>query len=106
MKLVVVETPYAGDKERNVAYARRAMRDCLMREEAPFASHLLYTQPGVLDDDIHAERGLGIDAGFHWGDKSDATVVYIDLGITPGMKLGIERAEKCGRPVIYREIGP
>ena len=40
MKLVVVESPYAGDVETNVRYARAAIRDCLMRGEAPFASHL------------------------------------------------------------------
>ncbi len=104
MRLVVLETPYAGDKEENVKYARKCMRDCLMREEAPFASHLLYTQDGVLDDDINSERGLGIDAGFHWGDKADATVVYTDRGISNGMKLGIERAEKAGRTIEYRKL--
>ena len=39
MRLVVVESPYAGDVEANLAYLRRAMRDCLLRGEAPFASH-------------------------------------------------------------------
>lgn len=47
MKLVIVESPYAGDVKTNVAYARAAIRDCLMRGEAPYASHLLYTQEGV-----------------------------------------------------------
>ena len=38
---VIVESPYAGDIETNVAYARAALRDCLSRGEAPIASHLL-----------------------------------------------------------------
>ena len=42
MRRVIVESPYAGDVERNIAYVRAAMRDCLMRGEAPLASHLLY----------------------------------------------------------------
>lgn len=42
MRLVVVESPYAGDVKRNEEYARRAMADCLARGEAPFASHLLW----------------------------------------------------------------
>lgn len=42
MKLVVVESPYAGDVERNLRYLRAAMADCLARGEAPFASHGLY----------------------------------------------------------------
>lgn len=48
MKLVLLESPYAGDTERNVDYGRRCLRDSIMRGEAPMASHLLYTQPGVL----------------------------------------------------------
>src|SRR5690606_21487830 len=38
---VIVESPYAGDVETHVAYARAALRDCLSRGEAPIASHLL-----------------------------------------------------------------
>ncbi len=50
MRRAIIESPFAGDVERNVRYARAAMRDCLMRRETPYASHLLYTQEGVLDD--------------------------------------------------------
>lgn len=31
MKLIILETPYAGDIEANIAYARACLRDCLMR---------------------------------------------------------------------------
>ena len=102
MRLVIIESPYAGDVERNVAYARACMADCLRRGEAPFASHLLYTQPGVLDDSVPSERKLGIEAGLAWGAMADATVVYTELGITAGMTQGIERAHAAGRPVEYR----
>jgi hypothetical protein len=104
MRLVVVESPYAGNVERNERYARACMADCLRRGEAPFASHLLYTQPGVLRDHVLAERELGIKAGLAWGALADATVVYTDLGITPGMERGIEAAKKL-RPVHYRSLG-
>jgi len=67
MRRVILESPYAGDVATNVAYARRALRDCLLRGEAPFASHLLYTQPGVLDDTLPDERACGIEAGLIWG---------------------------------------
>lgn len=66
MRLVIVESPFAGDLPKNIAYARAAVRDSLARGEAPIASHLLYTQPGILDDDIPAERQWGIDAGLAW----------------------------------------
>lgn len=105
MRLVLVESPYAGNIERNLAYARAALHDCLRRGEAPFASHLLYTQPGVLDDLVPSERELGINAGLAWGRAAEATVVYVDLGINKGMHLGIERAHKELRLVEMRRLG-
>jgi hypothetical protein len=104
MKLVVVESPYAGDVERNLRYARAALADCLRRGEAPFASHLLYTQPGVLDDDVPGERTLGIEAGLAWGERADLVAVYVDLGWSTGMHLGMKRAYEQGRPVVERTI--
>ncbi len=104
MRRVIVESPFAGDVEANVAYARACLADCLQRGEAPFASHLLYTQPGVLNDGISAERTLGIEAGFAWGEAADATIVYQDRGISGGMRMGIAAAIRAGRPVEYRNI--
>lgn len=104
MRLVIVESPYAGDVEKHVRYARAAMADCLKRGEAPYASHLLYTQDGVLDDRIHEDRALGIEAGLAWGRKAEATVVYTDCGLSNGMKMGIARAHAEGRPIEYRCI--
>ena len=103
-RLVILESPYAGDVERNVRYARAALRDSLLRNEAPLASHLLYTQEGVLDDRVPEQRSLGIQAGLAWVSRSEATVVYADYGVTPGMQQGIERAEKEGRAVELRYI--
>lgn len=102
--LVVVESPFAGQVERNLRYLRACLRDCLLRGEAPFASHALYTQPGVLVDDDPADRQLGIAAGLDWAAVADFTVVYGDLGISKGMRLGIEHATKLGRPVRYRSL--
>jgi adenylate kinase len=101
---VTVESPYAGDIALNEAYARAAMHDCLLRGEAPFASHLLYTQPGVLDDTQSAQRRLGIEAGLRFAEMTGKTVVYGDLGITPGMEEGIARAHAAGRPVEVRSL--
>ncbi len=104
MRRVIVETPYAGDVERNLAFARACLRDCLLRGEAPIASHLLYTQSGVLRDEILHERLLGMEAGFAWGEVADATIVYTNLGISPGMQVGINRALAARRPVEYRTL--
>lgn len=103
-RLVILETPYAGDVEENLRYARACMRDCLLRGDAPFASHLLYTQPGCLDDDKPEERTLGIQSGLAWGRVAAATVVYTDRGISHGMSMGIANAHDQGRPVEYRKL--
>lgn len=103
MRLVIVESPFKGVPEAT-QYARAALRDCLLRGEAPFASHLLYTQPGVLNDDVPDERFHGINAGLEWGSRADATVVYTDLGVSSGMEYGIARAERDGRPVEMRTV--
>jgi len=102
---VVIESPYAGDIEGNVAYARRAVRDSLLRGEVPFASHLLYTQPDILNDNDTEERALGIQAGFDAVVSFDKTVVYCDLGISEGMHKGIIEGFRCGRRIEYRNIG-
>jgi hypothetical protein len=58
------------------------LRDSLLRGEAPIASHLLYTQPGVLRDNVAGEREQGIAAGLALGPVAEATVVYFDKGIS------------------------
>jgi hypothetical protein len=104
MKLVYIESPFAGDVAANTLYARAAMRDSIQRGEAPFASHLLYTQPDILDDEVPTERRLGIAAGLMWAAQAEATVVYDDLGISEGMALGIRDAQAAGRNVEFRRL--
>lgn len=104
MRLVIVESPYAGDIEANIKYARKCVRDSLMRGEAPIASHLLYTQPGILKDEIPVERQHGIDAGLAWRKVAEATIVYTDLGISQGMQYGIDAATTAGIEIEYRTL--
>lgn len=104
MKLVIIESPFAGEIERNIAYARAAVRDSLLRGEAPIASHLLYTQDGILLDSVSEERQLGIDAGLAWGKVAELTAVYIDLGISRGMEYGIENAKAARRFIDFRRL--
>lgn len=104
MRLVVLESPFAGDISANIAYAKRCLHDCLIRGEAPIASHLLFTQPGVLDDDKLDERKLGTAAGHAWTTVADAVVVYQDRGISKGMQQGIDVAQRLGKPIEYRSL--
>jgi len=104
MKCIVLETPYAGDVEANVAFARECVKACLIRGEAAIASHLLYTQPGLLDDNVPEQRALGIEAGHVWIEKCDYMVVYSDRGISPGMHEGIRRAKAAGKAISFRRL--
>lgn len=112
MRRVILETPFKGsavspveawwNRWRNRIYARRCLRDCLDRGEAPFASHLLY--PQVLHDSWDDERAQGIAAGLAWLQVADATVVYTDRGMSEGMRTGIAAAIREGLPVEYRSL--
>lgn len=103
MRRVIIESPFAGqgdtpeqraaNTERNKRYLQACMRDSLLRGESPFASHGLYTQPGVLDDTDPDERKHGIEASFAWREVAHATIVYDDLGLSHGMLMGIEAAK-------------
>lgn len=114
MRLVNIETPYAGKSKNSIVaffqrwknrrYARACMRDCLRRGEAPIASHLLYTQRGILCDEVSSERQWGIEAGLAWNKQGEATVVYLDRGLSDGMRLGVLAACEAGRPVEYRYL--
>lgn len=105
IKRVIVESPYAGDIPKNLRYLRACIRDCLLRDEAPLASHAIYTQDGVLRDEVPEERMHGITAGFAWREVSDLTVVYTDLGTSKGMEYGIAHAKELGHPIEYRRLG-
>ncbi len=113
---VILESPYRGDTEHNTEYARAALYNSLMRGEAPIASHLLYTQDGVLDDNIPTQRQLGIDAGHAWLGVAEAVVFYVDLGMSPGMEAAWQRAQEAvvecerrwlpsGTRVAFRGVG-
>lgn len=104
MRLVILESPYLGDTERNIAYARSCLKDCLDRGDSPIASHLLFTQPGVLDDNVVAERALGMEAGLAWYAVAHAAVVYTDFGVSSGMLAGIDRARKHNVPIEFRSL--
>jgi hypothetical protein len=75
-----------------------------LRGEAPIASHLLYTQPGILRDEIPEERQHGIDAGHAWLRFAWLMAVYIDYGISRGMKAAMQRARELSIEIAERKI--
>lgn len=99
----IVESPFAGDIDRNIEYAAEAISFLVLGGKyAPMASHLLYTR--MLDDDDKDERMLGIDAGLNYGAKAEETIVFVDRGLSTGMKYGIINAEKAGRKYSFATL--
>lgn len=118
MPTVIVESPFKTDtitltngeeytclEDDNVRYARACLRDCLDRGESPFASHLLYTQEGVLNDANPEERQKGINAGFEVAKTFDRRVFYVDRGFSVGMRWGFLHAREIGQPCEIRMLG-
>lgn len=103
-RIVVVESPFAGDVPRNLRFLRACLRDSLLRGEAPYASHAIYTQPGVLDDGDVQDRKFGMEAGFEFKNVADCTVVYQNLGISPGMQAGIDASTAKGYKYEFRTL--
>lgn len=118
MEFVVVESPFATNKitlatglefealeHENVAYARACLHDCLVNYgQAPFASHLLYTQEGILDDTLPDERRLGIEAGLEIGRSAKKRIFYVDRGFSSGMKWGFQFAQEIGQLCEIRQL--
>lgn len=103
---VVLESPFGVNPNQFIPYARAAVADSLSRGEAPMAMHLVYTQPGVLDDTVREERERGMAAAFAWYSAAERCVVYRDFGISSGMQAGIDVASRLGMPIDYRSIWP
>jgi hypothetical protein len=117
--VISIESPYRPPEEllgtgewlvilrRNVNYARALYRYALLKGYAPFASHLNYPQPGVLDDEDKAERWLGIDSGKAIERAaSEQSWFGVDYGMTEGMDYGEKDAKEYGRSIRMVDLGP
>jgi hypothetical protein len=101
MKRVIIESPYRGasqaERLRNVSYLKRCIRDCVLRGESPYASHMMLL--GALDEDVPEERQRGIEAGYEWWNVAELIVFYTDYGWSAGMQkamaFAITRGKRC-----------
>lgn len=101
--LVVVESPYAGNIDRNLEYLRDCFSECIEMGEVPIASHKLYTDVKETSDNTH--RDLGLFCGYAWGTKADYVVCYTDLGVSDGMQRAIEFYSEIGKKIRMRKLG-
>ena len=96
MKLIYVASPYAGDAEKNIEFAKKACRHVMEQGHAFFAPHLLY--PQLLDDSVPAERQAGLDMGIAMLSRCDELWCY-GGHISFGMHCEMEEADRLGIPV-------
>lgn len=106
--LVVLESPFAGkdknEKLAHLAYTKKALLDSISRGESPIAGHLLYTQEGILNDDIPSERTKGMECHLSWIKAAEVLAVYTDMGISDGMGMAVRMARRQGVTIEYRSI--
>lgn len=106
MNRVILESPFRAktflERYYNKQYLQECIRDSLSRNEAPFASHQMYTD--ALRDENARERADGIHAGYAWWDAGEKIVFYVDRGWSKGMKWARVRAEAAGRVTEERKI--
>lgn len=95
-KLVYIASPYAGDVESNVLFAKDACRYAIQQGAAPVAAHLLY--PQLLDDRIPEEREAGLRMGLRVLEACDELWLCGE-SISAGMQKELEAAEGWGIPV-------
>ena len=96
MKLVYICSPYAGDIEANIRFAKDACRHAAEQGFAPVAVHLLY--PQILDDSIPAQREIGIRMGLRVLASCDELWIC-GSRISHGMSCEIAEAERLGIPI-------
>jgi hypothetical protein len=58
----------------------------------------------MLDDDVPDERKTGIECGYAWGDAAQTIAVYIDHGISDGMRAAIHVYLLRHTPLVYRRL--
>lgn len=100
MRTIVLESPYSGNIERNVFYARLCTLDSIKRGEAPVTPHLLYPtltkdvegmmRSGFIHDDSESSplsRTQAFERIEALRRRLDATVFYVDLGYSGGMTI-------------------
>ncbi len=95
-RLVYIASPYAGDVERNVAFAKDACRYAASQGCTPVAVHLLY--PQFLDDGVPQEGEAGLKMGRRVLAACDEFWLCGER-LSAGMRAEKAEAERLGIPI-------
>lgn len=116
VQVVLLESPFSGNIQRNVAYTQRAMADSRQRNEAPIITHLLWTQHHEKADHFVSDYdpkytlpNLGRESALEQlkaiRRRVHKVVFLVDYGYSNGMKHGLEHCKKEGIPYEERKLG-
>lgn len=105
-RCVFICSPFSADNDadlfRNIEYAQDASKDAIDRGESPYTPHLFLTQ--ILKDGDQAQRDLSLELAKRWLRRCDGLAVYIDYGVSAGMKGEIAAATAAHIPIWYRGL--
>lgn len=104
MKRAYLISPYSGDTERNVKYALKAMHHCFAIGYSPYASHIFLAASGCLDDNDPKDRDFGFQAGYAFLAVCEKAFVFMDLGVSRGMRADLDAARRLAIPIDYVSI--
>lgn len=93
-KLVYICSPYRGEVERNLQYARELTRVALENGYVPITPHLYLTQ--AVNDEVPEEREKGMAAGKELLKHCKYILIGGRHGLSEGMLEEIGIAQKCG----------
>lgn len=96
MKLVYICSPFAGEIEKNIRFAKAACYYAMKQNCAPVAVHLLY--PQFLDDAVPSEREAGIRMGLRVLASCEELLLCGER-ISHGMGCEIAEAKRLGIPI-------
>ncbi len=96
MILIYVASPYSGEIEKNIEFAKRSCEFVLKQGHGFFAPHLIYTQ--ILDDSDLTQRKKGLEMGLTLLSRCDELWVFGDH-ISKGMKTEIQFAQEHEIPI-------
>lgn len=93
MKLIYICSPLRGNIEENIQKANEYSRNIALQGDCPIAPHCVFTQ--FLNDNVAAERQMGIDMGLELLNHCDELLVCGDR-LTEGMQKEISTALHIG----------
>lgn len=106
-RLVIIESPYSNDDltmvNRHTLYAKQCLKDSFKRGEAPFSSHILYSD--ALNYRVRIDKDIGLISHVSWIAVCDLVAVYVDFGLSEGMQLAVNVAKIKHKRIEYRTIG-